>query len=123
MLRIPAGHAKLHIGHQLAIIAVLNELFGSYLSKPNRTITSGLSTQGTRLWLGLFRDIPQKPIHYLTEDRFQTFGYLLIRKVQGMVSTFDSLKHSVALSCGQLSAQYIEPSDRLLRVGCTVGEV
>jgi hypothetical protein len=40
-----------------------------------------------------------------------------------MVSTLDSLEHCVSLSCGQLSAQDIEPSDRLLRVGCAVGEV
>ncbi|MGB0116676.1 MAG: hypothetical protein WBP73_07705 [Terriglobales bacterium] len=40
-----------------------------------------------------------------------------------MVSTFDSLKHGVSLFCGQLGAQDIEPSDRLLRVGGAVGEI
>lgn len=40
-----------------------------------------------------------------------------------MVSTFDSLKHGVSLFCGQLGAQDIETSDRLLRVGCPVGEI
>ena len=71
----------------------------------------------------LISDIPKKPIHYPTEDRFQTFGCLLIWKVQGMVSTLDSLKHGVSLFCGQLGAQDIETSDRLLRVGCPVGEI
>jgi hypothetical protein len=40
-----------------------------------------------------------------------------------MVSTLDSLKHSVSLSCGQLGAQDIEPSDRVLRVACAMGEI
>ena len=71
----------------------------------------------------LFRDISQKPIHHPTEDRFQAFGRLLLWKVQGMVSSLDSLKHRVSLFCGQLGTQDIEPSNRLLRIGSAVGEI
>ncbi|HKM84660.1 MAG TPA: hypothetical protein VJW96_00530 [Terriglobales bacterium] len=67
---------------------------------------------------GLFRDIPQKPIHYPAEDRFQTGGYLLIRKVQAMVSTLDSFKNGVSLFCGQLGAQDVEPA-----IACCISAV
>jgi hypothetical protein len=40
-----------------------------------------------------------------------------------MVSSVDSLKNGVSLSGGQLSAQDIEPSDRLLSIGCPVDEI
>jgi hypothetical protein len=40
-----------------------------------------------------------------------------------MVSALYPLEHRVSLSCGQFGAQDIEPSDRLLPVGCPVGEI